>query len=288
MTGTRPKLRFWSPWLAVFVVGWLVCFFALNADPLGLVRAYWPLIFVGILGGTLGNATAVGGGLVFIPTLMFFYRMEPLRSLQLALASQSFGMTSGAIGWLNRKSVALDALPYALPGLFLGSLCSTLIWRPNAFLIKGLFGPISIAVGLITLFLLNRLGSSDRVPRRALPGLVLVSFLGGLVTGWVAIGEGELVAAFLVLGYGLKPERGIGLGTLLLSANSIFLTLLHQFFVGGIPWSMAAFTILGCVFGGRMGPFITQWMGPKRLKTLFAVIAIGDGLLFVIQFMLFS
>jgi len=53
--------------------------------------------------------------------------------------------------------------------------------------------------------------------------LCLISLLGGLITGWVAIGEGEIIAAFCMLAYGLDANRAIGLGVVLLSINSILL-----------------------------------------------------------------
>jgi uncharacterized membrane protein YfcA len=174
----------------------------------------------------------------------------------------------------------------ALVPLALGALVSTFVIQPSALLVKGLFGPVSIAVGLITLYLLEHRTRCREVPKQAYPGLAAVAFVGGMLTGWVAIGEGEVVAAFLMLRYGLDPRRGIALGTALLAVNSILLTLLHGFVLGGVPWEMAAFLMLGCAFGGRLGPFLAQWVGPHRLKLIFATVAIGDGLLILGQFLL--
>lgn len=253
-------------------------------QPIEAVTSFWPLILVGLVGSALGNASAVGGGLVFVPVMVLVYGVDPVTSLQIALVGQSFGMTSGALGWLRRREVPLGALPVAVPALLVGGTLSTLVVRPSPLLVKGLFGPVSIVVGLLVLYLLNH---HDRqvqdVPRRAWPWLALVALFGGVLTGWVAIGEGEVVAAFLMLAYGLAPARGIGLGTVLLSINSIYLALLHALFVGGVRWEMAAFVALGCAFGGRLGPFLAQWVGPRRLKIGFAVLAIADGLLMVWQ-----
>jgi uncharacterized membrane protein YfcA len=49
---------------------------------------------------------------------------------------------------------------------------------------------------------------------------------------------------------------------------------------------MAAFTILGCVYGARLGPFVSQWVGPRRLKLGFAVLAILDGGVVSLQYLL--
>ena len=138
---------------------------------------------------------------------------------------------------------------------------------------------------MITLYLLERHPGRTVIPRRAYPGLALVAVAGGMLTGWVAIGEGELVAAYLMLRHGLEPERGIGLGATLLAVNSIFLGALHALVIGGVPWEMAAFTVLGCLWGGRLGPFLAQWISAHRLKIGFAWIAIADGALFVAQWL---
>jgi uncharacterized membrane protein YfcA len=124
------------------------------------------------------------------------------------------------------------------------------------------------------------------IPPNATVPLFIISLVGGLITGWIAIGEGELVAALLMLVYRLNVAACIGLGVLLLSINSIFLTLLHQFLLGGIPWHIAAFTGLGCVFGARLAPYLSRRSNPMVLKTIFAVIAICDGILFIVQYMI--
>jgi uncharacterized membrane protein YfcA len=153
--------------------------------------------------------------------------------------------------------------------------------------VKLLFGPVSIALGVLTIVLSKRRGDvaarSDVPPEATLP-LFFVAILGGMLTGWVAIGEGEVVAALLMLAYGVEVTACIGLGVMLLSINSIFLTLLHQFLLGGIPWHIAAFTGLGCVFGARLAPWLSRHTRPLALKSIFAAIAIGDGILFVVQY----
>ena len=280
-------LQYFTWWMPVFVVLWGIVFWNLFPNPLGLIQQNWPLFIVGLVGATIGNATAVGGGIVFVPVMLFVYQLPAVTALKLALASQSFGMTSGAIGWATRGVVKPKILKVATVALLLGSTISSLVIKPNAILIKGLFGPASIFIGVVTLLMLNRHGDHEDLPSNgAYFWLALMAFIGGMLTGWVAIGEGEVIAAFLMIVYGLRAERGIGLGVILLSINSIYLTLIHQFFLGGIPWELAMFTGFGCVFGGRLGPYLSQWVGPRRLKIGFATIAIVDGLIFILQFML--
>ena len=281
--------RYWSPWLVLFAVVWTAGYFRLAHDPIGLFERNWVFIPVGFCGAILGNISAVGGGIVFIPVIIFLFRLPPVTALKIALASQSWGMTSGAIGWMQKKVVPLRALQLTVPGLLIGSCISSLVIHPSALLVKLLFGPVSILLGILTIVLSRRAvksGAVAEIPRKAAVPLFLISLVGGLITGWIAIGEGELVAALLMLVYGVNVATCIGLGVVLLSVNSIFLTFLHQFFLGGIPWNIAAFTGLGCVFGARLAPYLSRRSNPIVLKTIFAIISICDGILFIVQYMI--
>jgi uncharacterized membrane protein YfcA len=278
--GGRP-LAYWSWGLAVFAAAWLGAWWLLFPDPLALAREHGFLVAVGFAVAVVANATAIGGGLFFIPILVFGYGLSPLVALELSIAGQAFGMTSGAIGWLRTGLVPRAALRAALPPLLAGATVSSLLLHPSPQLVKGLFGPVSIALGALALRRLDPPQPSDSVPARALLPLRAVAGAGGLVSGWVAIGAGELAAAFLMLAHGLRADRAIGLGVVLLSAASLWLCAIHSFLLDGIPWEMALFLVLGTVFGARLGPWLAQQVQPRRLKQGFGAIAIADGLLFV-------
>jgi uncharacterized protein len=287
--GTERHFRYWSWWLVLFAGVWTAGCFRLAHDPISLFKQNWIYIPVGFCGAVLGNISAVGGGIVFIPVIMFLFHLPPVTALKIALASQSWGMTSGAIGWIQKKVVPLRALKLTVPGLLIGSSVSSLLIHPSALLVKLLFGPVSILLGVLTIVLSRRAVRSAaraEIPPNAAAPLFIISFIGGLLTGWIAVGEGELVAALLMLVYGVNVTTCIGLGVLLLSINSIFLTLLHCFWLGGIPWNIAAFTGLGCVFGARLAPYLSRRSHPMVLKTIFAVIAICDGILFIVQYVI--
>lgn len=277
------KFRYLSPWLLVLTATWLLIYLLVFPDPLGLFLKNWPLIFVGLAGAIIGNMTAIGGGIVFIPVLMFAYKTDPVSALKLAFVSQAVGMTSGASGWLQRKEVPLNLLKWTIPSLILGTCVSTFFIHPQPILVKGLFGPVSLLVGLLTLITINRKGHLDTLPIKAMIPVFIVSFIGGLITGWVAIGEGEIIAAFCMLAYGLNANKSIGLGVVLLSVNSIILAIMHGIFIGGVPWEMAIFTMLGTLWGGRLGPYISQRIDSKSVKKVFAWIAMLDGLIVIGQ-----
>ncbi|MFM2018225.1 MAG: hypothetical protein RL007_1881 [Bacteroidota bacterium] len=286
MVSTNPtakNFRYLSPWLIGFTLLWILIYSLAFPDPVGLFSTNWPLIFVGFAGAVIGNMTAIGGGIVFIPVMMFIYKLDPVSSLKLAFVSQAIGMTSGASGWLQRKEVPLSLLKWTIPSLLIGTAFATFVIHPSPLLVKGLFGPISLLVGVLTLVTMNRKGTLDMLPKKALIPVFIVSILGGIITGWVAIGEGEIIAAFCMLVYGLQANKSIGMGVVLLSVNSIILALIHSLYFGGVPWEMAAFTMLGCLWGGRMGPYIAQQFAGFNIKRFFGWVALLDGAVILFQ-----
>jgi uncharacterized membrane protein YfcA len=265
----------------------MVAFVTLLKEPLNDFKSSISYVVLGIFGAILGNISAVGGGIVFIPAFMFIYKLPPVLALKISLLTQSFGMTSGAFQWAKRGVLQKGILKVAVPSLLLGSTISSLIFKPSAIMVKALFGPVSILLGVTTLFFARK--STSRIslsviPDKAKPWIAISAFIGGLVTGWIAIGEGEIVAATLILGFAVAAETAIGVGVILLSINSIFLALVHSFFLGGLPWSIGLFTALGAIFGARIAVSIGQALPSYILKLIFSVIAIGDGVIFIFQY----
>lgn len=285
----KKNQTYWSIWLFIFLAIWLACFFAIPEKPLELLTSKWPFIFIGFGAAILGNISAVGGGIIFIPAMMFIFHLDPVTALKVALLSQCFGMTSGALTWLQKEKIPTQLFALTIPALIIGSTISSLVIHPSAMLVKLFFGPVSIGLGILTLFLTFKKKNAGLreiiLSNNQKLLLVLTSFFGGLITGWVAIGEGEVVAALLMLGFNFSATLSVALGVVLLSINSLYLGVIHQFFLGGLPWEIAAFTGVGCVFGARLAPFLAQKIDPKYLKIIFAIIAIGDGCLFVFQYL---
>ena len=135
--------------------------------------------------------------------------------------------------------------------------------------------------GLLTLIMLDRKGGRTELPAHARIPIVLVSFIGGMITGWVAIGEGEMIAASCMLAYGLNAHRAIGLGAVLLSLNSLILAFIHALYFGGVPWDMAVFNLLGVLWGH----FLLNGL-PRAQKKRFRLYRVArwlDGLMITLQ-----
>ena len=261
------------------------------------------LTLVAFFAASVANATAIGGGFLFMPLFIFIYQLAPPLALKLSIATQAFGMTSGALTW-GRQYIDKNAFILASLASVSGVWVATYLWIVPSAYIKPLFALISLGV-FIALVLEMRFKVSDQQQKvhfalNAVSILFVVSaFAGGLVTGWTAIGVGEVVALYLLFFYRLRLDVAIGTGVAVLAVSSIAGFVFHAD-LGGIPWELLIFTVPGVILGGRYGVKIAKYLessvsqsnSEKRfnqspLKTIFAVVILVDCMVILLSEFIF-
>ena len=178
-------------------------------EPLGILRQNWIITPIAYVAAAFANATAIGGGFLFVPLFIFVYGLTPLVALKLSLATQAFGMSAGTLGW-GRSFI--DPLALVAGGLasLAGMALGTLVLKVPGELVKPAFGWISffIFVAVLLEFRFGGGAQNQGISRWdwRLPGYVIVMVVGGMVTGWTAIAVGEFAAVYLLFVYGIRIE----------------------------------------------------------------------------------
>lgn len=214
------------------------------------------LLLVAFVAAAVANATAIGGGFLFMPLFIYAYQLAPPLALKLSISTQAFGMTSGALSW-GRNYIDKQAFILASISSVLGVWYATYYWVVPAKFIKPLFAFMSLGVFLV-LIIEMRIKSAGQQKKANFfvnikSCLFLVSvFLGGLITGWTAIGVGEVVALYLLFFYRLRLEVAIGTGVAVLAVSSIAGFIFHAD-LGNIPLEFLIFTVPGVLLGGHFG-----------------------------------
>lgn len=221
------------------------------------------LTLVAFFAASVANATAIGGGFLFMPLFIFVYKLAPAVALKLSLATQAFGMTSGALTW-GRKYIDTYACVYGAVASVIGVWFATYIWVIPSGYIKPLFALISLGVFIalvieITLKLPNVKNAVNFKLNATTIFFGIATFVGGLITGWTAIGVGEIVALYLLFFYRLKLDVAIGTGVAILAISSMAGFFFHLT-IGGIPWGLLAFTVPGVILGGRYGVKVAKFL----------------------------
>jgi uncharacterized membrane protein YfcA len=256
-----------------------------------LARIFF-LTLAAFIAASVANATAIGGGFLFMPLFIFVYQLAPPIALKLSIATQAFGMTSGALSW-GRSYIDKTAFLIASTASIIGVWLATYgLAVPSAY-IKPLFAIISLGVffALVLEISLKVTDQQQKVNFRLNISSIcyaFAAFAGGLVTGWTAIGVGEVVALYLLFFYRLRLDKAIGTGVAVLAVSSIAGFIFHSN-LGGIPLELLIYTVPGVILGGRYGVKVAKYIesnikqsGSKKLfqksplKLIFAAVILID------------
>lgn len=249
--------------------------------------SYWPFFFLAIIGAIVANATGAGGGVVFVPAFTML-ELSASSIVATSFAIQCFGMTAGSLAWYKvllaelkgaqspiwqhyGRLVVLFSLPSAL-GVIVGQ---TLLSLDSHEEVKSLFKGFSIlfavAIVITTLHL-----ARVRVVREVLPlshfirALMMgVGFAGGLITAWLSIGVGELVAVMLILmRYPVRLAIGVAVSV---SAISVWVGVQHYLWIDpSIDFNVLIFAGPAAIIGGTVARYVAGIFTPVQLKLFIA------------------
>jgi uncharacterized membrane protein YfcA len=281
---------------------WLLVLILVFPAPFELISHQWVILPIAFLTAVFANATAIGGGFLFVPLFIFGYGLTSLEALKLSLATQAFGMTSGSLGW-SWQAIMSKALLLATVGSVAGMAIGTYVWHPSNVMIKKSFGVVSIITGIVILLEMKygAKNHAEQLRPTKLPEdilFIIVCFLGGIINAWVSIAIGEVVALWLLFMHKIRIEYAIATGVASLAICSIFGFLFH-IHLGGIRWEMLAFTvpavILGGYYGAKIGAYLEKGLKNKiqyqigtlkefsPLKVIFIVVAFLNGIFMIMN-----
>ncbi|WP_407080206.1 sulfite exporter TauE/SafE family protein [Alteromonas aquimaris] len=263
---------------------------SLQTAPLQLFTEYSPFTLLGVLGAVFANATGAGGGVVFVP---FFNQLgfTPVSIVATSFAIQCCGMTAGALTWWGyyRKEKAPDAewkmlpvsllvaVPASLSGIWLAQF-GTRAFAQLSFL-QGKVDDIHLGFGVFSIILSLALFATSLMKARptyrsTLKGvdavsLVIIGCIGGVLTAWLSVGVGEMVAVYLILrGFNIAMSIAIAV---ILTAFTVWGAIPHHIInTMAIDWSVLMFAGLGAIIGGMIAKYVVLAFSPVKLKLFFA------------------
>ncbi|WP_291844772.1 sulfite exporter TauE/SafE family protein [Maricaulis sp.] len=300
-----PRLRVRT--LTLICLGLLVlaylCVLNLAAGDWPALTGLWPLSFVGLAGALVANSTGVGGGVVFVPVFSALREtglldLAPLQTVGVSFSIQCFGMSVGALTWLNRYyrpdvrpdeiahrpvvgRIVMMSLLTGLPAL----LATQYLARIDGELAFLLFKLFSIALGcaLIVQIILLRGPHAEREELERLDRILipLMGLAGGAATALFSVGIGELLALTLFL---RRFPVDICVSTaVIVSAVTVWTGSLYHFEAGHLEWGVLVFAAPAVAVGGFLARRLAHALGGLRLKLMTAIWIIGSSaaLLFI-------
>ncbi len=259
--------------------------------------SYWPFFFLAILGAVVANATGAGGGVVFVPAFTML-SLDAHSIIATSFAIQCFGMSAGTLAWHKHavqqtaplllqeesptvphiwssywRTIVLFGLP-AVVGVLMGQY---LLAPESAEAVKRLFKAFSLAFGLVILVTTYWLVKRDALKRDPIPinGLIFgmaiaVAWIGGLITAWLSIGVGELIAVMLIL---LRfPVRfAIGVAVSVSAICVWFGVQQYLWFQQTIDFNVLMFAGPAALIGGTIAKTVVARFSAVQVKVFIAI-----------------
>ncbi len=268
--------------LAVFYVVWVTQ----QQGVLNTIQDYGMFFFVGAIGAIFANSTGAGGGVIFIPVFSGL-GLEPQQSISTSFAIQCFGMTAGALSWLHYRVKLVDhswpqfykiisvCTPFSISGLW---LCQWLAFSPPQSMLFT-FGLFSIVLGTALIFKLRYpVAYSDMtlIHRNDFIALAGISFIGGIITAWLSVGVGEIIAIYLLFRK-VNPVMSVAVAVIVSALTVWGSAYIHFLEDTKTLFNIVLFAGPGAIIGGLLARKLVLLLSAKKLKAFFGVWIILSG-----------
>ena len=239
------------------------------------------LAILGTLGGALSGVAGVGGGIVFVPTLVYAAGWDIKEAVAASLVIVIFSALSGTVrnqrsedpvDWRATAILSLAVAPASLIGVYISNVSpSTLVQFVFAVVLLALAYPTARGRG----------PSAERKETSLL--LILPAGVGiGALAGLVGIGGGVVLVPLLTLGFGLRTKQAI---------STSLAVVLFTGIVGSIGYIVGGFSdlvslpplILGSMIGAWFGVRLREMLPDRTVRLGFAVFMVITALRILID-----
>lgn len=211
-------------------------------------------ITVGGVAGTAAGLLGIGGGIIYVPILLYFLEQKfspgnllPVVSVSTSLAIIMVSAINGVYGhWKNNNFIVYD-FPYLLSGGLLGAIAASLILtilHSSQFIL--LLAIFQLVMGGNILFVSNGEDAIAQIVTRSKLRLGFIGFISGSVSSFFGVGGGIITVPLLHLWEKYPITKSIGASTGFMIFVS-FISLSSYFLQGGYPLSYFP-EILGTIY----------------------------------------
>ncbi|MDJ0699626.1 MAG: sulfite exporter TauE/SafE family protein [Woeseiaceae bacterium] len=277
---------------------------------------YWFMFPVSIGVATCAMLSGIGGAALFTPIfVLIFPLLGPEYELQTtvaaigtALLTETFGFTSGFIGYLRKKTIdfalAWRFLRVSVPIGIVGAFLAHFI--PEGLLILG-YALLVAALAYSLLYLHQKTAARikdaqehyhgaeririDHVGREySYPDVHLgvrgsiYTGIGAFLTGMVSVGIGEVVISQLTrrgvpVAIAASTSVAIVIVTVAFASFTLIGQLIDEGGMSAVPWNLVCYSIPGVLIGGQIGPRlqgkISQTTMEHAIGWLFVILAVA-------------
>jgi len=242
------------------------------------------LLVIAALVGIVSAIVGLGGGFLIVPILVLFFNVEMHQAVGTSLVMIVFTAASATFAYARQKRIdykvglilAIGTFPGAIVGAYLTTLAS-------GKLLSALFGLFLIFVAVqmirkdhrtvksnvgLKRLLVDSKGISFDYTARIVPGVIL-SFFGGLASGFFGVGGGAVMVPVMTLVVGLPIHIAVAVSMFTMVFTSIPGAATHLT-LGNIIPEYALYLSLGIICGTQIGASVARRLKSELLRRAFA------------------
>ncbi len=228
------------------------------------------LAVLGLFGGVLSGLGGVGGGIVFVPTLVYAAGWDIKEAVAASLVIVVFSSLSGTVRnvrsedpaeWRPALLLAASVAPASLIGVYISTI------SPTA-LVQFVFSMILLALAYPTGR--GRAGGPPVAGKGMSRPLVSLYGAGiGTLSGLVGIGGGVVLVPLLMLGFGLSTKRAISTSLAVVLFTGIVASA-GYIYTGFSDLVSLVPLVVGAMIGAWLGVRLRDWLPEKAIRLGFA------------------
>ncbi len=244
---------------------------------------YWYMFPVAVVVAVLANSSGFSGGVLFQPIYNIFLNLPIQTAVATGIATETIGMTSGAVRYIYYKMVELPVgftmVMLTIPGVVLGNHALLVI---NGNLLKLVLGFIIIFIASMQFINAVRkfYGTKENLPVEDIYPLMWIPPIGGFFSASTGTGVCELSQPLLEKGLNVKTKRANATAILVEATADWIITILNLQ-AGLIMWELWIFTGSGVLIGGQIGPYVARFLPVRLIKIVFSVSVIIIGIFYI-------
>lgn len=237
----------------------------------------WLAFPAGILIASVVIFAGIGGGIVWMPVLISFFRLPPSEAVTCSLLIQVFAQVSATSAHMQAGRVERSLVVRLLPLVVLSAGAGTLV---------GPFVParlLQVGVGLLTFLIVYVFLRGDdfqgdtggeTADRAGLPAVRRITAVGSFLSALVSAGLGDWLVPALHHRCRLPMARSVATGVAVMCTVSISAAAFHLLSGRPVVLPIVLFGSAGVAIGGQIGARVHHRVPGERFKEIFVLILV--------------
>lgn len=253
-------------------------------------------LFIGVAAGVVGSIAGLGGGIFFVPALLFFANaymagsMTPQVAAATSLIVIAVTALSSSISYLKQKKVDVQsALLFFIgsaPGAIVGVYINKLLPLEGFTLLFGLFQLLMFVLMMVKDKLKPR-SINWEIKRHFIDHegneyeygysrwmAILIAFFVGITSSLFGVGGGVLMVPAMMILFRFPPHIATATSMLVIFFSAVIgsiTNVLHH----NIDWLYAAMLAPGAWAGGKLGAYVASKMKGQTIVLVLRVLILG-------------